>query len=189
MSNAIAINTLEELKKFLDKNGVLEIVIRGQKKRFKAFQKVLICDTPEKQEQGLAEKVIKAINKNTHLNEKSLKILGDVAKLEKLDLILNGLNLCSTCVGFVIMCKKLDKMSDKINHQLQQIQKSIKQVHDVQNDFEFNKDGTKVTRCANGQEPKSCSYNPKTGQCTVSFHRHQCDGCPYADQFVAERYF
>ena len=139
MSNAIAINTLEELKKFLDKNGVLEIAIRGQKKRFKAFQKVLICDTPEKQEQGLAEKVIKAINKNTHLNEKSLKILGDVAKLEKLDLILNGLNLCSTCVGFVIMCKKLDKMSDKINHQLQQIQKSIKQVHDVQNDFEFNK--------------------------------------------------
>ncbi len=57
-----------------------------------------------------------------------------------------------------------------------------KDAPDIYADFEFNKDGTKVTRCANGQEPKSCSYNPKTGQCTVSFQRHQCDGCPYADQ-------
>ena len=117
----------------------MEIAIRGQKKRFKIFQKVLICDTPEKQEQGLAEKVIKALNKNVHLNEKNLKILGNVAKLEKINLILNGLNLCSTCVGFVIMYKKLDKMSNQINHKLQQIQKSIKQNRDVQNDYEFNK--------------------------------------------------
>ncbi len=139
MSDPIVINTLEALKQFLNEKGVLEVVIRGQKKKFKLFQKILICDKPEQQEQGLAEKVIQAINKNTHLNERSLEILGNVAKLEKIGFILNGLNLCSTCVGFVIMCRKLDKMSDQINRQLHQIQKTIKQDRDVQNDYEFNK--------------------------------------------------
>lgn len=39
-----------------------------------------------------------------------------------------------------------------------------------------------VIKCVNGQTPKSCSYNARTGQCTVSFHKCQCEGCPYAGQ-------
>jgi len=53
---------------------------------------------------------------------------------------------------------------------------------DIYADFEFSEDGTSVIKCANGQTPKSCSYNARTGQCTVSFHKCQCEGCPYAGQ-------
>lgn len=57
-----------------------------------------------------------------------------------------------------------------------------KDAPDIHADFEFSEDGTSVIKCANGQTPKSCSYNAKTGQCTVSFHKCQCEGCPYAKQ-------
>lgn len=57
-----------------------------------------------------------------------------------------------------------------------------KEAPDIHADFEFSEDGTRVIKCANGQSPKSCSYNATTGQCTVSFHKCQCEGCPYAEQ-------
>ena len=53
MSNAIVINTLEELKAFLNEKGVMEIAVRNQNKRFKAFQKVMISNPPETQEKEL----------------------------------------------------------------------------------------------------------------------------------------
>lgn len=53
-----------------------------------------------------------------------------------------------------------------------------KAANDIDADFEFNEDGTKVLKCPGGREPKSCSYNQATGQCVVSFHRSQCTGCP-----------
>ena len=53
---------------------------------------------------------------------------------------------------------------------------------DIMADFEFSEDGTKVTKCPNGNMPKSCSYNKQTGQCNVSFHRSQCEACPYQKQ-------
>ncbi len=139
MSNAIVINTLEELKAFLNEKGVMEIAIRNRNKKFKAFQKVMISDLPATQEKELAEKVIHALNKNTAMNERKLQLLSNVAKLEKIGILLNGLNLCATCVGFAIMYAKLDKMSTEINQQLYQIQKTIKQTQDLQNDYEFNK--------------------------------------------------
>ena len=57
-----------------------------------------------------------------------------------------------------------------------------KAAEDIMADFEFDAEGTRVIRCPNGKEPKSCSYNPKTGQCAVSFHKGQCENCPYKDQ-------
>ena len=57
-----------------------------------------------------------------------------------------------------------------------------KDTPDINADFQFNEDGTRVIGCPNGQKPKSCSFDPKTGQCTVSFHKSQCEGCPYADK-------
>ena len=139
MSNAIVIETLEQMKSFLNEKGVMEIVIRNQKKKYKTFQKVLINNLPETQEKELAQKVIHSLNKNTLLNERNLNLLGNVAKLEKIGVLLNGLNLCATCAGFAIMYAKLDAMSSEINQQLYQLQKTVKQTQDVQNDYEFNK--------------------------------------------------
>lgn len=54
-----------------------------------------------------------------------------------------------------------------------------RETEDIMGDFEYSEDGRKVTKCPGGQEPKSCSYNPSTGQCTVSFYKSQCIVCPH----------
>ena len=33
-----------------------------------------------------------------------------------------------------------------------------------------------------GHEPKSCTYMKPSGQCSISFPREVCAGCPYQDQ-------
>ena len=75
-----------------------------------------------------------------------------------------------------------EKLAQENNIDLKTTNLTGKNTPDINADFQFNEEGTRVTGCPNGQKPKSCSYNPKTGQCTVSFHRIQCDGCPYADK-------
>ncbi len=57
-----------------------------------------------------------------------------------------------------------------------------REAQDIAADFGFNEDGTKVEKCAGGFEPKSCCYNPRTGQCTASFQRSQCGQCPHKAQ-------
>ena len=75
-----------------------------------------------------------------------------------------------------------EKLAQENNIDLQTTNLTGKEAPDINADFQFNEDGTRVIECPNGQKPKSCSYNPKNGQCTVSFHRCQCEGCPYADK-------
>ena len=75
-----------------------------------------------------------------------------------------------------------EKMAQDNNISLVTTNLTGKETPDINADFQFNEDGTRVIECPNGQKPKSCSYNPKTGQCTVSFHRCQCNSCPYADK-------
>ena len=75
-----------------------------------------------------------------------------------------------------------EKMARDNNIDLKTTNLTGKDTPDIHADFQFNEDGTRVIECPNGQKPKSCSYNPKTGQCTVSFYKYQCEGCPYADK-------
>ena len=139
MSNAIVLNSLKELKAFLDEKGVMEIAVRNQNKRFKTFQKVTINLSPETEMEVLAQKAVQVINRSTMLNERTLNQLGAVARMQNIGLLLNGLNLCATCIGFAIMYKQLDKLSAEINQQLYQLQKTMKQTQDLQNDYEFSK--------------------------------------------------
>ena len=71
MGAEMIIHTLEELKAFLNDNGILEIAMRNQKKRFKNFEKVIIDVAQNGQEKELADKVIQALNKNNIFNERS----------------------------------------------------------------------------------------------------------------------
>lgn len=52
----------------------------------------------------------------------------------------------------------------------------------IMSDFKLSEDGTKVLSCPAGHEPKSCSYDRRTGQCHVSFDRDKCANCPFRDQ-------
>lgn len=57
-----------------------------------------------------------------------------------------------------------------------------REAEDIMADFEFSEDGRKVIKCPGGHEPKSCSYNKGTGQCTISFQKSQCQDCPHKEQ-------
>lgn len=158
MSEAVIVDKLEQLKPFLNDSKCLEIVQRGKHKRIAAIQKVFLNELPQAQEKEALEQVVHALNKNTLLNERNLKLLGEVAKSQKIGLLLNGLNLCATCVGFAIMYKKLDKMSEEIGQQINQLKNIVKQGQDVQTDYEFGKvlaDHTDMLDCRRKQQPYS----------------------------------
>ena len=100
MSNTVVVETLEQLKPFLNDKHVIEIVQRGKNKKFKNFVKVALNELPQTEEKALVENAVNVLNKNLQLNQRNLQLLANVAKSQKLGLLLNGLNLCATCVGF-----------------------------------------------------------------------------------------
>lgn len=158
MSNTLFIDSLEPLKQFQNDKKIIEIAIRGKNKKFKAFQKVAFNDLPQSQGKELFENAIMALNKNTKLSEKSLSLVRNVAKLQQLDLVLNGLNLCATSAGFAIMYAKLNSMSEEINQQINQLGSVVKKGHDVQAGYEFNKvlsDYQDMLDCRRRQQPYS----------------------------------
>lgn len=57
-----------------------------------------------------------------------------------------------------------------------------KEAPDVLADFEFNEEGTCLQKCAAGHLPKSQNYTKSTKQCSISFARNHCVGCPYQEQ-------
>lgn len=128
----IVANSLEQLMPYLNKNKVLEIVIRSENGRIKRFLKVALDELPQKQ---IAEKLEGALLslKTLELNNlKQLEIIRHVAKLQQLGLVLNGLNLAATCAGFAIMYAKLNSISAEINQ-------LVKNTSDVYTEYEFNK--------------------------------------------------
>lgn len=62
-----------------------------------------------------------------------------------------------------------------------------KEARDIAADFQSNEDGTRVTKWPNGKAPKSCSCS-KAGMCTASFHKADCEGCPFRDQCQPKEY-
>lgn len=93
MSEAILVNALEQLVPFLNEKNVLELVVRGNNKRIKAFQKVALDGLAHGEEQALVNKAIHALNANTGMAQRSLQLVQDVTKMQQLGLVLNGLNL------------------------------------------------------------------------------------------------
>ena len=112
MSEAILVDALEQLKPFLNDKKVLEIVVRGKNKRIAAFQKVLLNDLPQVQEKAALEEAVKLLNKNTLLNERNLKLVGEVANLQKIGLLLNGLKSLvknGKNIGAILLFTSLEK--------------------------------------------------------------------------------
>lgn len=156
--NIINASTLEQLKRFLNKDKVLEIVVRQKNGRIKTFQKVSLSDLSQSEDNVLLEKVVSSLCKNNALNEKSIKSIANVAKMEKIGLLLNGVNLCATCAGFTILYAKLESISREINGQLMQLQNVVKKGFDVQAGYEFNKvlaDHTDMLDCRRKRKPYS----------------------------------
>ena len=133
MAGVKIINSLEELKPYLNKDNVLEIVTRDKKKRFDDFYKVTLNNLQQDDQKEALEKAIKTMNKNRAVFKKNL--MNKIAHIQQLGLVLNAANLCATCVGFAIMNAKLEKLSG----QLDQLMSTVKQGNSVRADFEFKK--------------------------------------------------
>ena len=160
MGEVININTIEHLKQFLNENGLMEVAIRNKNKTFAKIQKVCVDGLMqnELQNKETLENILNAINKSNVINEKNLKLMANVANLQKIGLILNGLNLCASCAGFAIIYAKLEKMSAEIGQQIDKVKNLIKQGQDVQIDYEFNKvlaDHTDMLDCRRKRQPYS----------------------------------
>ncbi|MCR4589284.1 MAG: hypothetical protein K5668_00500 [Lachnospiraceae bacterium] len=150
------ISSFDQLTPFLNKEGILEIVMRDEKKKYKAFQKLVINNAPDTEVKELLNKAVSAMNRNAVLSEKNYQMLGNVAmlqqqnlalsekglqlmmnaaRLQQLSLVFGALNLSATCAGFAIMYAKLDKMSGQIN----QVMGTVKQGQDIAANYEFHK--------------------------------------------------
>lgn len=82
----------------------------------------------------------------------------------------------------------IQKLAEQNNIEIINTNLTGRETADINADFEFNEDGTRVTGCPGGHEPKSCSYSKASGQCVCSFHREHCEACPYRDQCKPKQY-
>ena len=135
MSDILHVNTLEQLQRFLNDDSLIEIAIRNKKKRFKTFQKIALdsVQNPEAKKQ-LNEAISILSDNKTQLHNRN-NLMQNAAKLNKLSMVLNGLNICATCAGFAIMYSKLDKMSTQIN----EIVNTFKEAEGIHTEYEFKK--------------------------------------------------
>lgn len=136
MVDILRVNDLGQLSQFLNDKNIIEIAIRNKNKKFKAFQKIAIDELSNNTErQEALNKVMASLNKNYEINVKNMELLNNVTKLNQINLLMNGLNLCATCAGFAIVCHKIDSMGNKLNEVLS----VMKVAKDLQIDFEFKK--------------------------------------------------
>ena len=158
MSADVVINSLEDLWQFVNDKGVVEIIVRDGKKKYKQFINVAINSTSEKAQKEALQNAMQNLSSLVKNNQKLIGQLANVAKLQNFGLLLNGINLCSTCAGFAIMYAKLDKMSAEIGMQIKALQDTVKKGQDVKADYEFQKvlaNHTDMLDCEKCQKPYS----------------------------------
>ena len=139
MAEIINVNKIEQLKQFANDKNLIEVLVRDGKKRYKTFYNIAINSLQQEEKKEIAEKVLNAVNKNGDLLNKGINQLNNIAALQGIGLVLNGLNLCATVVGFTIMNKKLNEMSASIERQFNEIKIAMKKENDMYSTFEFNK--------------------------------------------------
>lgn len=158
MSEPLVIKTIEEFRAFVEKNGIYELVSRDAKKKYKTFFKFSFDEIQQSEGKEVAEKVLDAIKNNTDVLKNGIGKLDNLAKFQQLGLVLNGMNLCATCVGFIIMCKKLEDMSATIEQQISEVKQKIEKSNDVQLNYKFNdvlEDHIDMLDCRKKQKPYS----------------------------------
>ncbi|WP_288562767.1 hypothetical protein [uncultured Streptococcus sp.] len=158
MDDILNIETIEQLRPFINNDNIMEIVMRGRNSKFKAFQKVVLNGIEQSEAKKTAEKIINLVAQNNNVLQNNLQLIQSVAKLQNLSLILNGLTLATTAAGFAILYEKLDRISVDITKQFNQLQDTMKQGNNVNTNFEFGKvlsEYTDMLDCRKRQKPYS----------------------------------
>ena len=130
------INSIEQLMQFLNDKGVLEITQRRKDQKFKKFQNVIIDPSLlNRAQEQIQNEIKKAININNDLIKSSLSKINAVTCLSSVEIILEAVNLCATCAGFIIMFEQLKKISGKVDA----LVNTVKSSNQIQTNFELNK--------------------------------------------------
>lgn len=138
MSTDVKARLLEQLKKYENEKGYVEVIVRDNKRKSIKEYFNIYLDPSSTEEQELGKKALKLLNKNTELSERNLNLLTNVSRVQNISLVLNGLNLCATGVGFAIIFRKLDKESNKLSRQINRLQSIVKQTQDIHSEAMFN---------------------------------------------------
>lgn len=88
---------------------------------------------------------------------------------------------CMTVDGAYATAENIESAAEK-NIELIPTDLAGKDTEPIMGQFKMNKDGTKVLECPAGHKPKSCSYDKRNQQCTISLPIDLCANCPYAKQ-------
>jgi len=130
------INSIEQLMQFLNDKGVLEIAQRRKDQKFKNFQNVIIDPSLlNRAQEQIQNEIKKALNINNDLIKSSLSKINAVTCLSSVGIILEAVNLCATCAGFIIMFENLKKISGKVDA----LVNTVKSSNQIQTNFELNK--------------------------------------------------
>ncbi len=103
MQDFLRIDTVEDLKPFVNDKGFMEVILRDKKKKYRKFQKVVFNLASQEEQKELLQNAINLMNKNNDIVEKTLDAVENISKLQKLSIVLGCANLCATCVGFAII--------------------------------------------------------------------------------------
>lgn len=116
MEEVNVIKNFADIQKLPNRDKVIEVVERHKNGRIKAILKYIVQNDDSSEE--LKKKSLELLKKTDKIFaqvEKNGAQLSKIANLNTLNVILNGMNLCATAAGFVIMNEKLNKISDKID--------------------------------------------------------------------------
>ena len=159
MDEIEVIQTIEELRKFLNDKNFMEIVIRQKNKRFKKFYKVALDKLlKEAEQEQVAKEVLKAVQKNSKLLNKNMKMMKNLSKIQNIALILDGVNLVSTWATFAILYEKLNSMEEEIVGAIEKVQKTLNKGTELHIKAEYNKvisDYQDMLDCRKKQKPYS----------------------------------
>ncbi|HEM3665968.1 TPA: hypothetical protein U1C77_001658 [Streptococcus suis] len=158
MADILNISNLEQLQQFVNKDQIMEIVIRGKKRKFKNFQKVAFNNLQQNEITSLVKNAINMVGENNQILTQNLELIQRVIAFQNLGLVLNGVNLAATTAGFAIMYAKLNRLSKDINQQFRELNNTVKHGHEVYSSFEFDKvlgDYTDMLDCRRRQQPYS----------------------------------
>ncbi len=159
MDEIEVIQTIEELRKFLNDKNFMEIVVRQKNKRFKKFYKVALDNIfKEAEQQQAAKEVLKVVQKNSKLLNKNIAMMQNLAKIQNIGLILDGVNLVSNWATFAILYEKLNSMEEELVGAIEKVQKTLNKGTELHIKAEYNKvisDYQDMLDCRKKQKPYS----------------------------------
>ena len=158
MDEIEVIQTIEELRKFLNDKNFMEIVVRQKNKRFKKFYKVALDNIFKETEQQAAKEVLKAVQKNSKLLNQNMKMMKNLSKIQNIGLILDGVNLVLTWATFAILYEKLNSMEEEIVGAIEKVQQTLNKGTELHIKAEYNKvisDYQDMLDCRKKQKPYS----------------------------------